>query len=131
MIMTKHDLILQFSMYSRHLKLGVVVHPAHRSRSEGGFLGTIHRVQGFHNHIYCLEMALLPVPDRKAGLCDCRWQRPCRYISLQQLCSLLCGQFQRQTSGLSPVLVCSGPAVTKESSHRLGTIFVFVMVLSC
>lgn len=66
--MTKHSLMsLQLSMQSRYLKLGVVVHPAHRSRSHCGFLGAVHSLQSLHNQIYRLEMTQLPVSDREAG----------------------------------------------------------------
>lgn len=46
-------------------------------------------------------------------------------------CKEWLGKSQVQPAGRSPVPVCCSPVVAKESSCRLGTIFILVMVLSC
>lgn len=123
--MTKYNLMLpRFSVHIRYLKLRVVVHPAHGGRCQGGFLWTVHCVQRLQDPVYCMKMALLPVSDREAG----RRSQLC-YLGVKQ--NNLTDNSLKQLAGLSPVSVCCSPAVTKEPSCRLGTIFVFIMVLSC
>lgn len=54
-------------MHSRYLKLGVMVHPAHSSRRQCGFIWAVRGLQGLKYQIYCLKMTLLPVSDRDGG----------------------------------------------------------------
>lgn len=124
MVTTKYNFTLQqFFIHVKYLKLRVVVHPAHGSRCQGGFLWTVHCVQGLQDPVYCMEVALLPVSDREAG----RWSQ----LRLGVKQKNLTGNNLKQLAGVAPVSVRCSPVVTKEPSCRLGTIFVFIMVLSC
>lgn len=133
---------LRFILHGRYLKFRVVVHPAHGSRCEGGFLWAIRCIQSLQNQFYSLEMTLLPVPDRKIVIFNSVQTKAghSRLSSEDPICELtewntlnkIKSDKLIKTWGAcsSPVSVCCGPAVTKEAPCRLGAIFVFVVVLS-
>ena len=129
--MTTHVISQELSKQCRYLQLGVVIHPPHSSRSHGGFLWAVHCLQWLYNQIYRLELALLPVSDieeegNSSYICLVGVDKAytCRKKKTQVLKQM------ELTADFSPVPVCCSPAVAKETSFRLGTIFVLVVVLS-
>lgn len=133
---------LRFILHGRYLKFRVVVHPAHGSRCEGGFLWAVRCIQSLQNQFYSLEMTLLPVPDRKivtfnnvrtkTGHSSLSSEDPiCELTEWNTLNKIKSDKLIKTWGACSsPVSVCCGPAVAKETPCRLGGIFVFVVVLS-
>lgn len=57
----------------------VVVHPTHGRRSQGGFLWSVHHLQRLENHIYGLELTLLPVSSTETGINQLMYVLTCNH----------------------------------------------------
>lgn len=118
-------------MHSFYLKFGVVVHPAHSSRSQGGFIWAVGCLQGLQHHLYGLELTFLPVSytEETITVTSLLHQHKCaqRHIFYNTNIKYI----DKQSVSRSPVPICCSPVVTKEPSSGLGAIFVLIMILPC